>query len=235
MPDSADPPKRTQTVTDFSPFSAYEFARYTIDRDAGSVFDTKFKRYLVAIQKRGHQPFFRLVDDEGVARHVEAREIFSEEVVEELMRTESDFEPSDFLRYEFDLNEGTAKSRASGKPMTLIDQNGWRHYYLTRDDGKRVRVTPAEIKRLADRERWEVKPPKDAIVHRLFPTVAFTPEGKVVRISSSRYMVEPRPVVPADRTEGGELVYELRSTTGKTHRFLSHAIKALFTRTRSDA
>ena len=217
-------------VTTFSKFKPSEYDRYTFDAAAHVVHDSKFSRDIVPKVKRGGQPYFRLVTAAGPTNHVLAKDIFGE--VHNLPAN-SDFAPADYAdRYDFDFKKGSVKrlpgrGPSSGSAMTLLSPHGWDHYYLTRNDGHRIKVTPAEIKEYAvDRTAWVVDVPKGGRVVGQFPCHAFMPNGTVVKIISANPLIRPKTVHPEKHPE--DWVYPLKSEMGTMHRFTRTAIKQLF-------
>jgi len=233
-------------VTEFVPFGEGDFPRYTFDYDNRVIRDTKFSRDLVAGCKRGGRPYYRLVNSLDEAVHVRAEDIFGEDANEDIS-VDSDFDPMEFSsRYAFNFPEGAVlrkpgKGPKSGEPMTLLSPCGWKHYLLTRNDGVRVRVTPAEIRKFESCTDWVVNPPEGArVFDHIFPGYAFTPSGEVFRIRSKKPLLAPEPV-PVDRVADPgspnpdrETAYRMMSKSGEVHIFTRASIKELFRKKRKE-
>ena len=233
-------------TTTFVPFDEGAYGeRYKFDIPNRTIYDTKFSRNIVAGCKRGGRPYYRLVRPDGEAEHVRAEDIFGEEANEDIT-FDTDFDPSNFAdRYRFDFEEGSilrlpGKGPNSGKPMTLLSPNGWKHFLLTRNDGVRVRVTPSEIIKFAvGRDDWEVRPPRGAKVFPQFPDHAFLRDGTVVLIRSKEPLLRPEPC-PVDgvptagsRDQDSGIIYRLWSTLNREHLISRASIKDLFKRRKS--
>lgn len=225
--------------------SALVYPRYKFDYEAETIYDTKFKRNIVASCKRGGEPQFRIVDKDDEANHASVADIFGEEAAE--VDFETDFDPVDFAdRYHFDLTTTPAsitckprKGAKAGAQMKLYSPNGWDHWFLRNNEGRRVYVTPAELAQSFDRDIWEVEPPKGSkTILPLFPDYAFTPDGLVWRIRSREVLLSPAPVpldeVPCPGTKpekaDEESIYRIHSPTGrkKYYRFTRASIKEVF-------
>jgi hypothetical protein len=229
-------------VSNFISFDRSKYPRYKFRKSNTSVFDTKFRRNLNPKSKRGAPPYFRLVNADGEADHVLATDIFDKHV--DLMDVESTFDPQDFAdRYDFDLSTSPptvicrgSKGAKAGAPMTLHSPNGWDHWFLRRNDGQRVRVTPAEVVQSFDRKVWEVRPPEGSkVVTPLFANYAFTPDGRVWRTKSDKVLIRPEQVplaevpCPGSKHPDYEAVYLLYSEkSGKNYRFSRASIKSVF-------
>ncbi len=221
------------------------YPRYEFDYEAQTIYDTKFKRKIVASCKRGGEPHFRIVNKDDVATHVLVSEIFGEEAAN--VAFETDFDPIEFAdRYHFDLTTTPAtitckprKGAKAGALMKLYSPNGWDHWFLRNNEGRRVYVTPAELVQSFDRDIWEVGPPKGSkTVLPLFPDYAFTRDGRVWRIRSREVLLSPEPV-PLDEVpcpgaspekSDEESIYRLHSPTGNNryYRFTRASIKEIF-------
>lgn len=217
-------------VTSYVKFqqATYE-PRYQFDRESVTIHDTKYRREIEAKAKRGGPSYYRLVRPDGVADHVLASEIFGEDAP--ILNYKSEFDPVDFNdRYDFDWAAHSV-STVSGKPMTLANRNGWKHYFLRNNDGRRVAVTPAEIRDYAaGRELWEVPlPPRARTAKGPFPNLAFTPDGKVWIVRSTTPIIRPVPVAidtPGDSDE--TTFYRLTGASGTPYKIARSEIKKIF-------
>jgi|TARA_R110000824_G_scaffold4310_4_gene20839 hypothetical protein len=219
----------SNTTTPTGTWDPKKFPRYTLFPGEGRLYDNKFKRDLSAQARRGSPPYFRVVDEGGEAFHIPALSLFDDDIADDLVDITSDFEPQDFNdRYTFNIEAGTVTKRTSGKSPKLQTSNDWNRYFLTRNCGKRVSVSPTEIRNLFTREEWRVSPPIGSRVFKIFPNHAFTKEGKVFKVISKDPIHEPRPLIPIS-LPNGEYLYKIKSSTGQEHRFTRTAIKAVFT------
>lgn len=231
-------------VTDFIPFDETRYGdRYEFDYEGNTIYDTKFKRVLVAGCKRGGRPYYRLVDAEDEATHVRAEDIFGASANDDVS-WDSDFDPADFAdRYDFDFDTPAvigrgSKGQKAGEPLTLRSPNGWRHWFLTRNDGQRVRVTPAEVIKAGQRDEWVVPAPKGSITLKIFPNHAFLKDGTIVRIRRDhdgdhplKPLLRPEPLAvsafpdPGTPNPDAHTFYEIRSSSGQLHKFSRQSIK----------
>lgn len=225
------------------------FPRYEFDFDVAQVWDTKFGRVLATKCQRGGEPYFRLVHPDDSVSHCRVADIFGPDALPP-ERVDTDFDPVDFAEdYDFDPDGKWVRRRravrgaAAGTEMKLLDTRGWRHWQLTRRDGRRVCVTPTEVRVAFQRTKWNVPLPTGARqVRHIFPNLAFTPDGRVweVRRKGDTPLLRPEPVAPDEIAGPGsknpdhETVYRLTSSSGKVHRFRRQAIKDLFNMKRRD-
>lgn len=211
----------------YTPFVESNYSpRYQFDYETAVIRDTKYSRDIEAKAKRGGPVYYRLVPADGsAAHHVLALHVFGEDAP--ILDLRSEFDPVDFNeRYDFDFEAHTVTA-VNGRPMSLVNRKGWKHYFLRDNTGRRVAVTHAEIRDFAkDRTEWEVPAPKGSrTVKGTFPDLAFTRDGNVWRVKSDRPLIRPERILLASQKDG---LYVLTSASGRDHRITRASVQALF-------